>query len=311
VRHPRGGPRLGLRHPPLPHPAAARHLRGGAPLEFVLATDIPPAAPEERIWFLFRGDRLLVIEGREGIDALPRLREEEGRALLPLLRLHAIGTLDGVPCLAGEVGADAADPAGTRFTPLRPLLPLFPELLFAAAGRAFQTIDWDRGHAFCGRCGTATTLLQGERGRACPSCGRHFFPPVSPAVIVAVVRDGKLLLARGRRVPPSSFHSVLAGFVEPGETLEQCVRREVTEEAGITLGEVRYFGSQPWPFPHSLMVGFTADWAGGEIVPEEKEIEEAGWYGPEEVRSMPVPPPYSIAGKLVAWFLRGGEGGER
>jgi NAD+ diphosphatase len=117
-----------------------------------------------------------------------------------------------------------------------------------------------------------------------------------------VVRDGKILLAQSSRFP-AAFYSVLAGFVEPGETFEECVRREVREEVGIEVEDLRYFGSQPWPFPHSLMVGFTASFAGGELVLEEKEIVRAGWFGPEEVRRLQIPRHGTIARRLIDRFL--------
>jgi protease I len=130
----------------------------------------------------------------------------------------------------------------------------------------------------------------------------QFFPRVTPAVIVAVVWDRKILLAQARRFP-SAFHSVLAGFVEPGETFEECVRREVREEVGIEVSNLRYFGSQPWPFPHSLMVGFTAEYAEGALAIDEKEIVRAGWFDADEIARLPIPRHGTIARRLIEWFL--------
>ena len=137
---------------------------------------------------------------------------------------------------------------------------------------------------------------------SCAACGIHFYPRISPAVIVAVVRDGRILLAHAQRFP-SAFFSVLAGFVEAGETFEECVRREIREEAGIEVEDIRYFGSQPWPFPNTLMVGFTAGYAGGDLVIEEKELVRAAWFDPEEVRRLQIPRGGTIARRLIDWFL--------
>ena len=264
----------------------------------------PAAEAEGRAWwFLFRGDRLLVEEGGEGV-AIPRGPSPAERGL-DLLRAEYLGTLDGEPCYAGEVAGEQAEPEGAAFRGLRSLLGAVPDPIFSLAGRAFQVVDWDRTHRYCGKCGKPTARVDGERARSCAACGVHFFPRVTPAVIVAVVRGRKILLARARRFP-SAFYSVLAGFVEPGETFEECVLREVREETGVEVANLRYFGSQPWPFPHSLMVGFTAEYAGGDLVPEEKEIVDAGWFGPDEIAGMQIPRHGTIARRLIEWFLAGG-----
>ena len=167
---------------------------------------------------------------------------------------------------------------------------------FAVAGRALGLVAWDRDHRHCGRCGAATVRSDRERVRTCGGCGLTAYPRLSPAVIVLVERAGRCLLARNARTR-MPFFSTLAGFVEVGETLEECVAREIREEAGIEVADVRYFGSQPWPFTGSLMVGFTARWAGGEIVEDPTEIADAGWFAPD---ALPVvPPPLSIARALI------------
>ena len=135
----------------------------------------------------------------------------------------------------------------------------------------------------------------------CASCGHLAFPKVSPAVIVQVTRGDEILLGRSRRHPRASY-SVLAGFVDPGESLEDAVRREIGEEAGIRVRDIRYFGSQPWPFPDSLMVGFTAVWDGGEIANLDQELDDLGWFAAGSLP--PVPPSYSIARALIDDFAR-------
>jgi len=266
---------------------------------FLPAVVPPQTFSNNAWWFLFHGDRLLA-EARGAEVAIPRWASAEDAGLSPV-RTQFLGTLDGAPCYSGELAGEVG-PEGTSFRALRPLLGVLPEEMFSLAGRAFQVMDWDRTHQYCGKCGGRTDPLEGERGRACAGCGLHFFPRVTPAVIVAVVKDGKILLAQSSRFP-AAFYSVLAGFVEPGETFEECVRREIREEVGIEVENLRYFGSQPWPFPHSLMVGFTALFAGGDLVLEEKEIVRAGWFDPEEVLRLRIPPHGTIARRLIDRFL--------
>jgi NAD+ diphosphatase len=270
-------------------------------MRFVPAIDPPHVPCPGAYWCLFHGDRLLVALAGD-VPSIPRISAPSDLGLTAV-RTQYLGTLDSVPCFSGEV-VEAADPPGTEWRPLRPLLGAFDDETFALAGRAFQVMDWARTSRYCGRCGTATVPVPGERATACESCGIHFFPRISPAVIVAIVRDDRLLLATAKRFP-NAFHSVLAGFVEPGETLEGCIAREVREEVGIEVTDIRYFGSQPWPFPGQLMIGFTARHAGGEIVPEEKEIVSAGWFTREEAATMNLPRPQSISRQLIGWFLDG------
>ena len=160
-------------------------------------------------------------------------------------------------------------------------------------------VAWNQHHRFCGKCGHLTEYKTDERARACPQCGLINYPRLSPAIIVAVLRDNRILLAHSQRFP-AKFYSVLAGFVEPGESLEECVKREILEEVGISVKNIRYFGSQPWPFPDSLMIGFTAEYAGGEIKVDPVEILDAGWFSADNLP--PIPPKLSIARHLIDWF---------
>lgn len=251
--------------------------------------------------FVFRQGELLVAES----DALPTLPPAALLEAAGFEHSHAIGTFDEQACWVFEVPAGWAAPAGYGFVGLRAAYGRLAEPAFAMAGRAAQVLTWLRDHRFCGRCGQATE--PGEAlSRLCPSCGAHHFPRLSPAVIVAVRRGDRVLLARSPRFAPGMF-STVAGFVEPGETLEQAVAREVMEEVGLQVTNVRYFGSQPWPFPHSLMIGFTAEWAGGEPTPDRDEILEAEWFG---VEAMPVVPGrISIARALIDDFVRS-QGGD-
>jgi NAD+ diphosphatase len=167
---------------------------------------------------------------------------------------------------------------------------------FALAGRAIQLLDWDRSHQYCGRCGTPTEPRAEERVRVCPACKHSAYPRVAPAVMALVTRGRELLLGRSPHFP-QGMYSALAGFVEPGETLEQCVAREVEEEVGVAVTKLSYFASQPWPFPHSLMIAFVCEWAGGEIRVQEGEIEAADWF---DVLQLPrLPSKISIARRLI------------
>ena len=170
------------------------------------------------------------------------------------------------------------------------------------AGRAFQVVQWDRTHRFCGRCGRATVHHERDRARQCPGCGLVSYPRVSPAVIVLVSRGDRFLLARNASFPGKRY-SIIAGFVEAGETLETAVIREIREEVGIEVRNVAYFGSQPWPFPHSLMVGFTAEHASGEIAIDGEEIVDAGWYSPDPEQLPELPNRISISRRLIDSFL--------
>jgi NAD+ diphosphatase len=197
-----------------------------------------------------------------------------------------LGVLDGRWCFAVDV-LDEPDVDLDLFRDLRTLC-------------AAQLVDWQRTHRFCGRCATPTEPTRSERSRRCPRCGLVAFPRLAPAVITLIERDdGRILLARNVNFP-APFFSLLAGFVEPGETLEEAVARETLEEVGVTVGDITYWGSQPWPFPHSLMVGFRARYVAGEFVLQADEIAEAGWFAADELPT--VPPTMSIAGRMIeAW----------
>jgi len=248
--------------------------------------------------FVFHGDRLLV-RSAGGKTAIPDAGDlsalKQG-----FLRTHYLETFGGAASHAVDAGAVQSVPEGLSFEELRPLLGLLDEVDFSLAGRAFQVLYWDRTHRFCGRCGSPTGQKSDELAKECPQCGLVAYPVITPAIIVAVTRGREILLARARRFT-GTFYSVLAGFVEPGETFEECVAREVREEAGVDIENIRYFGSQPWPFPHSLMVGFTADYAGGEIVAEEAEIIDARWFRADALPE--IPRIGSIARRLIDWFV--------
>jgi NAD+ diphosphatase len=252
----------------------------------------------EAHWFVVRRGEVLVFDTEEGRPTIPVARGEP--PLLGLAR-HIIGSLRGVPSYAIDAGDDpsVAEPPGHRWVPLRALFGQVDDVTWTAAGRAEQIVAWDRTHRFCGRCGSETERHPAERARVCPACRLMQFPRLSPATITLVTRgedESEVLLAHGRQFG-ARFFSCLAGFVEPGESLEQCVEREVFEETGITVKDVRYFSSQPWPFPNSLMIGFQARYDSGDLNLQESEIVEAGWFRADDL------PPHPRGGMSIAGWL--------
>lgn len=171
------------------------------------------------------------------------------------------------------------------------------ELLFQLAARAVQVALFLQTHRFCGQCGSAMGLVSWELAMLCNRCGHRCYPRIAPCVLVGIVKEDKILLARSSR-HKAGFFSILAGFVESGETLEQAAVREVKEEVGVDITNLRYIGSQPWPFPHSLMTGFIADYQGGDIVCQPDEIEEAYWCSLDELPL--VPPAQTLSGQIIA-----------
>lgn len=249
---------------------------------FVPLLDAPGAPDVPSLLIAVRGNRVVLLE-----------EEPEAPGIF-------LGLLDGRHCWA--IDADDLD-GRDDFIDLRMLWGSVDEPTWVVAGRAVQLVEWQRTHRFCGRCGTPTVDAPGERARVCPDCELLAYPRLAPAVIMLVERDdGRALLARNAMFPSGIF-SCLSGFVEPGETLEHAVRREVLEEVGIEVGEVDFRGSQPWPFPHQLMVGFGAQYVGGEIKIDGKEIVEAEWFTRTDAPVFPTN--MSIAGRLIeGWRTR-------
>jgi NAD+ diphosphatase len=253
--------------------------------------------------FVFRGPALLV---READLSLP---DEAARAALGLSveRTLPVGMLGDDYCSASWVAADASPPEAHVFRPLRSLLDAMDEVTLSVAGRAYQIAEWSRTHCFCGACGAGTQVMSGERCVRCSACGHVAYPRISPAMMVLVRKGDTILLAR-HAASPTGRYTALAGFLEAGESIEDAVHREVFEEVGLRVHDLRYFGSQSWPFPHSLMVAFTAEYAGGELRLDADEIADARWFGPGDTLP-PVPSGVSIAGELIGAHLPPSRGG--
>ncbi len=275
------------------------------PVDFRPDHQAPVTIDEGSWWFLYQGDRLLVEETAGAVSPLTATAWS-ARGLVPLSSSY-MGVLQNGEtirhCYFGAVDEGHELPAGITSFGLRRLFTALNEAQLALAGRAQQLLFWENTHRFCGRCGAEMEPAAKELARICPRCGLSRYPNPAPAIIIAVTRPAgggfELLLVRNHRFPLGRF-SVIAGFVDPGESLEDCCKREVREEAGIEIDNIRYFASQAWPFPNSLMVGFTSEYAGGELRLEDAEIAEAGWFGAAGLPK--VPPRVSIARALIDDF---------
>ncbi len=264
---------------------------------------IPAVAPEQgnndyAYWFVFNHGKMLIINNSE--IKIPYAKNIEELNILPI-RTQYLGTLNDHPCYSAEVNLNEDEAKGMDFIELRSLYNILDEDIFLLAGKAIQIVNWDQTHQYCGRCGTQTEALQGENAKICPECGFISYTRISPAIITAVLKDDKILMAHGKDFPENRY-SIIAGFVEPGETLEECVKREVMEEVGIKVKNIRYFGSQPWPFPNSLMIGFISEYESGEICVDNYEITDAKWF---DVNNLPdLPSKMSISREIIDWYIK-------
>jgi NAD+ diphosphatase len=258
----------------------------------------PQADPDSGgVWFVFHSGRLLVrLDGDR--TSLPTL--SAGVRLPVSAGAPVLLGMTGAQCYWGAVALTEEAPTGWAYEPLRGLFNRLPDDLLAIAGRAAQLLDFDRTHRFCGVCATPMQSHEDGRSRQCPNCGQTVYPRIAPAMMALIKRDGprgrELLLARNARFP-TAMYSALAGFVEPSESVEDCIHREVREEVGVSVRGLRYFGSQSWPFPHSLMIAFVVDYEAGEIVCEDGEIADARWFGLDGLPLLPHR--LSIARRLI------------
>lgn len=251
------------------------------------------------LWFIFQNDQLLIemkTEETIAVCSTPPLVH----GLSPIFSQY-IGNYNGTGVFAAELPESVKVPETMRFMTLRALFGKIDKDFFSLAGRAIQIIQWNRDHKYCGRCGTAMSIRRTELAKKCPACGFISFPRLSPAVIMSIIREKEILLARSPHFP-KGMYSTLAGFVEPGETLEETVIREIREEVSVEISDITYISSQPWPFPHSLMIGFSTRYAGGNLQIDNNEIEDAQWFS---IDNLPVlPTPISIARHLIELFIK-------
>lgn len=260
-------------------------------------TKSPNTNVSKAYWFSFSGSVLLLSQQGEQFT-LPFQQSPPVEAEA-VTYCREIGQYNGHPCLLIEI-PDESTPDGLERISLREAYGCLGEDLWAMAGKASQILRWRKDHQFCGRCGAEMHEETQELLCRCPQCDFVTYPRISPAVIMSVVHEDRILLGRAPHFPPKMY-SVLAGFVEPGETLEQAVEREVWEETAVRIRDIRYFGSQPWPFPHSLMVGFQSHYHQGELKVDTKELEDAAWFTADNLPRLPTP--ISISRRLIDQFL--------
>lgn len=260
---------------------------------------VPPDSQDpDAWWFVYSGYRLLVKVSGDAVE-IPVTGEAEMRGV-DLSKGIYLGKLRGRPCYAAEGEFPERTSSELVFQELRSLYGRLEDEIYEIALFGVHLAVWDQSCRFCSQCRGKLKPRRDMRAKECETCGRLEFPRISPAIIVLVEKDGAILLARSPRFA-GRFFSVLAGFVEPGESLEEAVRREVKEETGISVKDIAYFGSQPWPFPDSLMIGFTARYDSGEIRIDGDEIVDAGWYRADNLPQLPGK--LSIARQLIDWFI--------
>lgn len=222
---------------------------------------------------------------------------------LDLTEHIVIGEFDGYPLVLVRMSDANQDMGLGEYKGLRYVLGKVPDPLFNLVGRGFQIVNFLDTHRFCGQCGQPMQRIDWELAMKCFQCGHRCYPRVSPCIIVAIRKGKQILLANHVRhnKPGQEIYTTLAGFTEAGETLEQCVEREVYEEAGIKVKNIRYIKSQPWPFPHSLMMGFIADYAEGELTIDTNELNDARWFNFDD---LPLLPPHGTIARLLIEKVR-------
>lgn len=270
------------------------------PRESIYKQYIPENRPnhekdDKSYWFIFNSGKMLVNSENGKIPLVKDLNELD---ITPLRKIY-LGNLMGNPCYAAEA-EEIDSPEGMVFEDLKSIYTILDENIYLLAGRALQIINWDKNHQFCGKCGTPTQTMDNEIAKICPECGFTSFTRLSPAVITAIVKEGKLLMAK-HNYGQYRKYGLIAGFVEAGETLEEAVERETMEEVGLKIKNIKYFGSQPWPFPHSIMIAFTAEYESGNINVDGKEIAHAKWFEVDDLPDMPSR--ISIARELIDWYM--------
>ncbi|TCI04552.1 NAD(+) diphosphatase [Corallincola luteus] len=255
-----------------------------------------PSNPKQSVWFIVFGQKILLTSNGDLPSALPSAISDDK------LESMVLGELQGRSCHMVVLEQDTAF-AQAEMVDLRSLAERLPAEQFAMAGKACQWETFLNNHRFCGRCGARMRQVQWELAMHCDHCKHRCYPRLSPCIIVAVRRDRQILLAQNKR-HKSGVYSVVAGFIEPGETVEQAVHRELAEEVGIAVTGLTYRASQPWPFPHALMMAFTADYLAGDLVLEQKEISDAGWYAITEREVWPpLPDDYTVARQLIEQLI--------
>jgi len=265
--------------------------------------------PDQRgCWLIFKKDKVLYYGNMEKGDVyFPELLSPSELGLKTSVP-QFIGTLDGKNVFAAvtfdteEICYNCCGVASHTYAHPRELFSIIGAEMFAVLCRALHIVRWHEGWKFCPKCGTPVEDSKTEHALVCPKCGRTDYPLLAPAVIVAITKGDKLLLAHNSKSPIKDRYSILAGFIESGESAEDAIHREIREEVGIEVKNIKYFGSQGWPFPYSFMLGFTAEYASGDMKPDGVELDKAGWF---DADNLPLIPPFgSISRELIEDFKK-------
>lgn len=248
---------------------------------------------------IFKGS--ILIKKKENTLSVPSLHEIK-KLNIKYGDEFLLGEMGGKSCFAIEATSEINLTDNFELIPLNELGPLVDEELFLVAGRANQILNWDKTHRFCGRCGSRTENKKEEIAKVCPICSHVMYPVICPAIIVGVTKGNKILLAHNKNFK-NNMYSLIAGFVEAGEDLKSTVKREVFEEVGIKIKNIKYYKSSPWSFPNSLMIGFFAEYESGEIKVDGNEIVHADWFTRDDFPN--IPKKFTLARKIIDGFIEG------
>ena len=253
---------------------------------------------QETLWFVFISKTLLLQHDSDGYR-VPCMAEPPFpmKAWTPRQDLPP---LEGKPCVAYSLDTPPADLQGMETIGLRESWNVLPHAHYNMASKAAELLYWDSNTRYCGMCGAPMKRVT-PISKQCTHCGKEVWPQVSPAIIVRICKGDEILLVHARNFRRQEMYGLVAGFVETGETLEDCVVREVREEVGLTIQNIRYFGSQPWPYPCGIMIGFTADYVSGTLHLQEEELSKAGWFDRQHLP--PIPDKMSIARRLIDDYI--------
>lgn len=265
-------------------------------MNFIPST-VTPAKIEDSYWFIFKGNCLLIQKQQE-LATIPLLDYSHITEMM-ISHINYMGTYNSKPCYTAVLITVNLQ-QNFHLKELRMLFGLLEDSIYSVACRAFEIVHWDKTHQFCGQCGSVMQRSSVVLSKVCTCCKLENYPRISPAIIVAITKGDSILLARHHG---SDVFTVIAGYVEIGESLEETVKREAMEEVNIEVNNITYFGSQSWVFSHALMIAYTAEYHKGELKPDGVEIEEACWFSKNDIPSK-IPRVHSISRKLIDWFLK-------
>lgn len=273
-------------------------IKSDSYMKFVSDSRFSEENKDEDLWFLFQ-DKMILIKDDINKFSIPTFKEVKEFIDRLEIKYH-LGKLNGIDCLCGEINSAVKISGKMKFIPLRQSASVLSTELLEVAGRGAQIIHFHKTNKFCGVCGSKNKFVEYEFAMKCESCNYVSYPQVCPAIIVGVTKGDKILLANNKSFP-KGLHSNVAGFVDVNETLEECVKREILEEVNIKVKNIKYFSSQPWPYPNSIMIGFTAEYESGEIKVDGKEIIHANWY---DKNNLPIlPDKTTIARRIIDSIL--------